>query len=65
MKPEILELSRYSERLKDIENICWGCGHTWTLRDCSWHRVKSLTNRVPGCPKCGNRVIVHLKNDHK
>lgn len=62
MKKENRDIDRYAERLRDIENICWGCGKTWTLRECSWHKVKGLLNRQPGCPSCDSRVIIHLSS---
>lgn len=74
------DASRYSDRIRQLENQCFTCGWLWKIGTdmelehavssigghvknkhlARWKYHDTLKKKLPACPNCGNRVIIHI-----
>ncbi|WP_420093752.1 hypothetical protein [Aeromonas veronii] len=47
------------------KHTCFRCFSSYCLKEAEWVRVDYLIKRVPSCPKCGCKVLVHQPSQEK
>jgi hypothetical protein len=43
----------------ETKHTCFRCYGSYCLKEAKWARVDDLARRIPSCPKCGCKVIIH------